>query len=324
MASINRLPSGKWRAQVRRSGQYAGKTFLTKGQAERWARKIETSMEDETWTDGPAVGTTLVELLDRYEKEVTPTKKSASQERYQIRGLQRSPLANLPVTDIQPKDVAAWRDKRLQEVKPATVLRYLALLSEVFNHARKEWGIPISNPVADIRKPTPGKARDRRVSSEEEVAILKAADEHTNPEFGVIVRLALHSAMRQGEILSLRWENIDLERRVALLPDTKNGDARGVPLSTKAIEAINRLKKKKEGKVFHYTRDGFRTVWRKHLIRLQIQNLTFHDFRHEATSRLVEHGLDMMEVAAITGHKTLGMLKRYTHLKAEMLANKLP
>jgi integrase len=281
-------------------------------------------MEDETWDNGPAGGNTLTELLDRYEREVTPSKKSATQEHYQIRALQRSPLGDVPISEIHPKDVASWRDKRLQEVKPSTVLRYLALLSEVFNHARKEWGIAITNPVADIRKPTPGRARDRRISQEEEEAILKAADEHSNPEFTVIIRLALHTAMRQGEIISLRWENLDFERRVALLPDTKNGESRGVPMSTKAIEALSRLKRGKEGVVFHYTRDGFRTVWRRHIISLGIRDLTFHDFRHEATSRLVEHGLDMMEVAAITGHKTLGMLKRYTHLKAELLAKKLP
>lgn len=324
MATFTRLASGKWRAQVRRNGQYAGRSFTTKGQAETWARKVEMSMEDDTWQgSSPIAGVTLSDLLDRYEKSVTVTKKSAVQERQKIRTLQGSPFGSRLVADLKPIDLANWRDERLQEVKSGTVLRYLALLSDVFNHARREWGMPIENPVAGVRKPQAGKPRERRLKAVEEEAILRAADEHSNPEFRVIVRLALYTAMRQGEILGMLWENVHVGRRVIYLPDTKNGESRGVPLSSRAIEAIQMLEAKSYGRVFSYTRDGFRTVWQRMIRKLGIDDLTFHDFRHEATSRLVERGLDVLEVASITGHKTLQMLKRYTHLRAEELARKL-
>lgn len=130
--------------------------------------------------------------------------------------------------------------------------------------------------------------------------------------------------MRQGEILGLRWEHINLKSRIAHLPETKNGSKRDVPLSMKAREALIRMGVKTKGPVFGYTKAGLKSTWRFMLIKLSIEDLHFHDLRHEAASRLFELGtLDVMEIAAITGHKSLSMLKRYTHLKAQRLVNKL-
>jgi integrase len=174
-----------------------------------------------------------------------------------------------------------------------------------------------------VRKPKPAKSRDRRLSKDEEKKLLKTADEKSNKEFGVIVRLGLYTAMRQGEIIDLRWENVDLNKCIAILYDTKNGEIRGVPLSSKAVSAISKLDIKEEGQVFTYTKSGFRVLWRRMIIGLGVLDFRFHDLRHEATSRFFEKGLNPIEVASITGHKTLHMLKRYTHLRAEDLAKKL-
>jgi hypothetical protein len=139
-----------------------------------------------------------------------------------------------------------------------------------------------------------------------------------------IIVLAIETAMRQGEILSLEWENIDLRTRVAHLPITKNGSKRDVPLSLRAVDALTRLGIGSRGRVFRYTSDGFKSAWRTLIKRLQIENLHFHDLRHEAVSRLFELGtLDLMEVATISGHKSMQMLRRYTHLKASNLVEKL-
>lgn len=158
----------------------------------------------------------------------------------------------------------------------------------------------------------------------EERRLLRSASVHRNLELHSIVVLALETAMRQAEILGLTWENIDLRSRVAHLPITKNGTKRDVPLSLRAIDAITRLGVRAEGRVFNYTSNGFKSAWRTLVKRCAIEDLHFHDLRHEAVSRLFELGtLDMMEVATISGHKSMQMLKRYTHLKAANLVAKI-
>jgi integrase len=139
-----------------------------------------------------------------------------------------------------------------------------------------------------------------------------------------IVQLALETAMRQGELIRLHWEHIDLNRRTAHLPDTKNGEARTVPLSTTAVRVLRTLPRGLHGPVFlGLTTEAVKRAYIRAVRRAGIENLRFHDLRHEATTRLFEKGLNIMEVASITGHKDLRMLRRYTHLKAEDLARKL-
>ena len=198
------------------------------------------------------------------------------------------------------------------------------MLSDMFNIAIIEWGAATDNPVKRIRKPRLPPGRDRRITWGEERRILRSAAAHPNPQMYSIIVLAIETAMRQGEILSLEWEHIDLRTRVAHLPITKNGSKRDVPLSLRAVDALTRLGIATQGRVFGYTSDGFKSAWRKLIKRLQIENLHFHDLRHEAVSRLFELGtLDLMEVATISGHKSMQMLRRYTHLKASNLVEKL-
>ncbi|MGC9208190.1 site-specific integrase, partial [Acidithiobacillus sp.] len=152
---------------------------------------------------------------------------------------------------------------------------------------------------------------------------LLAACQIVNPELAAIVRFALETGMRQGEIVGMTWAMVDLRRRIVHLPDTKNGSARDVPLSSIAEQVLSALPRRLDGKAWSYTQEGLRASWRRALARAAIEDLHFHDLRHEATSRFFEKGLNPMQVAAITGHKTLQMLKRYTHLRAEDLAKML-
>jgi hypothetical protein len=194
----------------------------------------------------------------------------------------------------------------------------------MYDIAIAEWGVATDNPVKPVRRPPSAPGRDRRLTRREEKLILRYCEGYSNPELKVIIILAIETAMRQGEILSLTWEHVYLSRRIVHLPDTKNGSKRDVPLSIVAVEALKSLGIKRDGGVFSYTSRGLKSVWRQMVQKLNIQDLHFHDLRHEAASRLFELGtLDMMEVAAITGHKSLGMLKRYTHLKAHKLVPKL-
>lgn len=270
--------------------------------------------------------------LDTYRVKVSILKKGYVQEKYRIEQICRSFLGSKIVHEVTSVDIATYRDQRLATIntitgKPistATVRLEMSLLSNFFDIAQIEWGCCDSNPVSNVRKPKLSPGRDRRITAREERLILRYCNAYANPELYSIVVIALESAMRQGEILRLQWEHINLKTRIAHLPETKNGTKRDVPLSVKAKEALIRLGVQSKGRVFSYTAEGLKSTWRFMLIKLCIENLHFHDLRHEAISRLFELGsLDVMEVAAISGHKSLAMLKRYTHLKAQRLVRKL-
>lgn len=324
MATIRKLPSGSWQAIVRRKGEATNnKTFQTKALAQQWARSVESQIDHGTYVDrSEAENTTLSEVIDRYLIEVSPTKKCYKKEIIRLRFLKRN-LGNFILASIQGKHIAAYRDKRLNEgVAGATIVRELNNLSHVFTVAIKDWGFPLhTNPVKLIRKPSVSKGRDRRLVKDELHSLLQALNETI--EVRTLVQLAIETGMRRSELLSIEWDNIDLENRFVLLPDTKNGDSRAVPLSTRALSILEEIDKHPSGKVFLTRPDSVSQAFNRACKRAGLENLRFHDLRHEATSRLFEKGLNTMEVSAITGHKTLGMLKRYTHLKASDLALKL-
>ena len=319
MATFTKVNTG-WRAQIRRKGHKSiARTFDTKAEAERWAFDIESTIGNGTYVDNrEALSTTLQECLERYAIEVIPHKKGARQDSYRIKAWQSDPLATKGIGTIKQIDVARWRDGRMAEgYSGGTITRDLALLSHVFTIAIKEWGFPIANPVLMIRKPKSNLARDRRLHPGEEELLLK----HCDFEMRSFIILAIETAMRRGELAKLRREWI--KGRVAYLPDTKNGSPRAVPLSKRALEAISALPIRIDGKLFEYQDDAYTKEFIRVCKRADISGLRLHDLRHEATSRLFEKGLDVMQVKTITGHKSLQMLSRYTHLKADELARLL-
>ncbi|VXC24119.1 Shufflon-specific DNA recombinase [Pseudomonas sp. 8Z] len=275
---------------------------------------------------------TLGEGLKLYREKVSILKKSYVQESYRLAQLMKSPLCSMVMRDISGSHIATYRDNRLSQVNPrsgkpisnATVRLEMSLLSNVFDVGLIEWGVCDLNPVTRVRKPKSPPGRDRRLLPREERLIFRYCHNHPTFELLSLVVLALETAMRQGELLKLEWEHINLRSGIAHLPDTKNGTKRDVPLSPKARDALKRLGVKTKGRVFAYTANGLKSAWRVMTMRLGIQDLHFHDLRHEACSRLFElNTLDIMEIAAISGHKSLSMLKRYTHLKAAKLVKKL-
>ena len=194
------------------------------------------------------------------------------------------------------------------------------------------------NPVSQIRKPKLPKGRDRRLLPGELDRIVSTSE---SPVLSNIVRFALETAMRRSEIAGMTWDRVDLKKKTVTLTETKNGEKRVVPLSPEAQRILMAFPRKLDGKVWGMEPDSITQAFIRALSRARaiyekdceekgekpddsfLADLTFHDFRHEATSRLFEKGLNPMQVAAITGHKTLQMLKRYTHLKAEDLAELL-
>lgn len=330
MATVEKRGPYQYRAKVRKKGfSSKTKTFSTRKNAEEWARKTESEMERGVFVcTREAENTTLGEALARYAVEISADKKGAAQERLRIEAWLRHPLAQQSLASIRGAELAKYRDGRLADGKSSNTVRLeLAIISHLFSIARKEWGMEsLANPVQSIRLPRTSKARDRRLRGNEEERLLDACRKSRSAQLEKIAVVAIETGMRLGELLSLEWENIDLRNRVAHLPETKNGSPRDVPLSTRAVEVLRLLPRNiKDGRVFFEWKraDSIGNLWRRALKRADIEGLRFHDLRHEATSRFFEKDLNIMEVAAITGHKNLGMLKRYTHLKAKDLAIKL-
>lgn len=326
MATITKLPSGKFSVRIRRQGhKLVTKTFIQKTDAVRWARTIESELDRGVFIDrSEAESTTLAQAFERYQYEVTPKKKGAVREKTRIDCWVRSDLASRSLASLKGSDFAAYRDKRLAAgLATNTVRLELALVSHLFKVAAQEWGVAVSNPVAAIRKPSGSMARTRRLEGDEESRLLAACALSKNTHLLPLVVLALESAMRLGEMLSLTWDEVHLTSRSLGIRDTKNGEPRTVPLSKRALSV---LPSKGIGRVFYNYpphSDSIKNSWNAAKKAAAITGLRFHDLRHEAVSRLFERGMHPLEVAAVSGHKTLGMLQRYTHLRVEDLLKKM-
>ena len=313
-------PTG-WQVRITRQGfPQQNKMFRSKREAEAWATDVESKMLRGSWLDmAEADSTTLSDALDRYGKEVSSLKKSGKIELYRIGTLKADKIGRLHLSRIRGADLAEYRDRRLAAgLSDSSVRLELAILSNLYTVAMKEWRMEgLRNPVLAVRKPAPGKARDRRLSLGEEKRLLAECAQPLE----AIILFALETGMRRGEIHKLLWKDVDLGKCTAQLLDTKNGEDRTIPLSTRAIGVLKALPRNINGKVFPGA--DISHSFAAACTRAGIEDLHFHDLRHEATSRLFERGFNPMEVSSITGHKTLQMLKRYTHLRAEDLAKRM-
>jgi len=185
--------------------------------------------------------TSFGDIIWRYLQTITPSKRGSKEETIRLTATLRHKITKLSMANLTPQAIADYRDDRLLTCQANTVIRDLAVLSSIINHARREWGIGIQNPVEMIRKPNMPPGRDRILSKEEEVLLLSELQpkDRRNPIMLPLVVIAIETAMRRSEILNLRWENVDLLRRVLFLPITKNGHSRYVPLSIRAVETFS-------------------------------------------------------------------------------------
>lgn len=324
MALIEKRGPNQWRAKIRKKGfPTASKTFPKKAHAERWAREIECSMDTGIYQDyRQASTTTLKELFCRYETDVLPRKKSQTPVKAHIRQINNI-IGSTTLSALNSSVIAQYRDLRTKTVSTETVRKELLLIRRVINTAIIDWGIhsPNGNPVEHIRLPKPSQARTRRLSEEEELKLLKSAKDYGGYIHN-IVAFAIETAMRRGEIVKIQREDIDLEKCILEISETKTDIPRTIPLSPRALEIIQN-DMPSTGYIWNIKPDSITHAFERVCRKANIQDLRFHDLRHEATSRLFEKGLNIMEVSCITGHRDLKMLKRYTHLKAENLAKKL-
>jgi len=326
MATIQNRGPYQWQARVRRRGYpVQSKTFETKVDAQTWARSIENEMDRGVFVSRvEAEQTTLRECLERYAREVTAYKKGNQPELGRIRILLRQPFASYMMANIRSSDMASFRDMLLRKGrKPATVVHYLALLSHLFNTARREWGMEsIANPIELVKKPTVRNSRNRRLEDGEEERLLEACGKQGNVWLEPLVILAIETAMRKSELLNMRWEHVDFKKCGVHLPNTKNGESRDVPLSPRAIKVLKSLPRSISGQVLCTSDYATRKAFIKARNQAGLKDFRFHDLRHEATSRLAQM-YEIQDLSKITGHKDMKMLMRYNHPRVEDLAKML-
>ena len=320
-----RKRNGKWQAIVRHKdiGTRA-RSFHTKQAAIKWAVGEERKLTEGVMGVLKPSDVTLGQLLQRYVAEVLRAKRGAATEGQRLQRLIRDPVSSLRASQLTSQAIAAFRDRRLLDGR-RTCHYDLILIRHCLKIAMNEWGLMLSsNPVNRVKMPPSPPARNRRLESGEFERLKEAAKQTKNPHIWPVIVFAIETGMRRGEVLGLRWEHVDLERRIAFLPLTKNGSSREVPLSTKAAQVLARQRQHNDTtSPFPVTPNGFRLAWGRLRRRAGLVDLRFHDLRHEAISRFFELGLNIPEVAVISGHKDPRMLFRYTHLRAEELVDRL-
>ncbi|MCM1513345.1 MAG: site-specific integrase [Oxalobacter formigenes] len=270
----------------------------------------------------------FADLLNRYAADVSVNKKGERWERTRLKKLAAMPIGEIPLRSLKPADFVKWRDNRLKEISPASVSREMSLLSHVCTIAINEWNWLREHPMQKVRRPAASKPRDRRITDNEIERILSACGYNYNSSpgtararAGAAFLFAIETAMRAGEIVKLAWDNVDLEKRVAQLTETKNGAGRSVPLSSEAIRILKQLPS--GGKTcFCLTSSSLDALFRKAKTHALTENLHFHDTRHEAITRLAKK-LDVLDLARMVGHRDLRMLMVYYNATAEELAQRL-
>ena len=319
-----------WRVRVRRlAGPPLTKSFERKIDAETWARGIESKIDaGEHVATSEARKRTVADAIDRYLEVTLPRAKHRKNADEQARLLavwkeligDRALVGLTPALIAEKRDELAKRKNRAgKPITGATVNRHLTSLSAVLTVATKEYGWLQKNPVANVSRLADSKGRERFLSEAERQALLTACDASSCDALGPAVRLALATGARKGELMSLEWPSVSLERRTVRFVDTKNGDNRTVPLAPTAVEVLKAWRKGRlpVGLVFPLTIDGIDKPWREARAAAGLGDFRFHDLRHSAASYLAMSGASLMDIAAILGHKTLAMVKRYSHLSEQ-------
>ncbi|WP_043350477.1 tyrosine-type recombinase/integrase [Cupriavidus basilensis] len=325
MATI-RQRNDRWQAIIKRKGYpLQTKTFDLKKDAEKWAQQQDRLIDTGDWTDKSEIKqTTLAQLLDRYGEEISTAKRGSRSEAYRIGRFKQQDLVKYSLLAITPQMIASWRDARLKEVSPGTVLRELQLLGHVFSVAIREWAIALpANPVSLVSKPSAGKPRDRVLTPTQREALVGSCGQCQNPWIKPVVVFALETAARRGEILALNWKDVDLNHNTAGLKITRTGQPRIVPLSPPCASMLASLPRSVSGPVFPVSVEALKQAYERAVGRAGIHDFTFHDLRHDALTRLAGQGFSVLELRAISGHATANMLQRYVSIDARELARKL-
>ena len=325
MATIRKRGT-KWQVQVRRAGHRSiSASFNVLKDARVWARQIEIEVDKGALApDSKCLRhLTLGELVVRYRDTVSIKKRGHQVERIVLNAFLRNRICRKTLAELRAEDFASFRDERLASVRASTLRRQFSSIHHVFEVARDEWGLPIQvNPLDRVRISAASNGRERRLKPGELEKLVKAAESCRNRWVLSIILFAVETGMRRSEILAVRWEHIRRDEPALVIPQTKNGYSRTIPLSPRALELLSTLPMVGD-RVFPTTAIALRLAWDRIRLRARVWDLHFHDLRHEAISRFFERGLTLPEVALISGHRDARMLFRYAHPAREQILRKL-
>lgn len=329
MATLRRRGE-RWQVQVRRTGRPSlSRSFQLKSDALAWARQQELDADRQGLPTAHKSlrGMTVTDVVLRYRDEVVPQKRGADRETLMLNAFLRHPLAKAALSDLTIGMVSAYCTERLKRVKAGTVNRELDILRHAFEVARRSWDVPlIHNAFGAVTRPKAAAPRERRLERGERERLHAACLQCRNPLIRYLVELAVETGMRRGEILRAGWSDVCFERHTLHIPITKNGHSRTIPLSGATMVLLRTLREQlgsTSHNVLPITENMAKMAWKRLVKRAGLVNLRFHDLRHEAISRFFEKGLNVPEVALISGHRDLRMLFRYTHVRPEEVAKKL-
>jgi len=327
MANIERRTTKdgkvKYRVKVRLKGaKPETATFDRLTDARMWAQQTEAAIrEGRHFPKSIAKRRTLADLIDRYIRDILPQKKDVINPKRQLDWWRKN-LGMMRLADLTPALLAEYRDKISAEGRSnATVVHYMSALSHVFTIAVKEYGWMESNPMLKVTKPKEPPGRVRFLSKDERERLFAACRENKNPDLYFAVVLALSTGARKSELMNLRWSQIDLQREIITLHETKNNERRCLALTGPALELmIERSKFRRfDTDLLFPGRDpqkpvDLRSAWEAALERAEINDFRWHDLRHTFASYLAMSGATLPDIAAAMGHKTLQMVQRYAHI----------
>ena len=315
MATI-RERNNKYQVQVRIRGQYASDTFINLNNARSWIRHKEIELED-TFLGKKYKPKTMYEILNEYKTKITSYKKSSHNELIIINALVKHNWMQKPLPLLCPSDIANYRDQRLKTIKASSFAREFCILKHALKVAELEWNWDVPTKLlGNIKIPKVNTKAIRRINDSDLECLLMAAGQHTNQYLKPIIIIALQTAMRRGEILSLKWSDIDMKRGLIIIDNTKTGYPRSIQMNDiiqSIFDNLNRI----DERVFPITINSLRLSYQRLCKKLDIK-IRFHDFRHEAISRLFEQNLSIPHIASISGHRTMSQLFRYAHFKGSI------
>ena len=325
-----------FRVRITRQGKSTlSGTFYSRNEALQWAKDIEAKLYlgiYEEITPKIAKNISFREAAQHYLKTHSIHKKIVRCETSRLKILIER-WGDIPVEQINKAAILELRDDLLSLGRSGeTINHYFNTLSKLFQMLVGDWDLVIANPIKGIKRMPPSHGRSKRVTSDIEKILLNSCNAISLSLLSSIIKFAIQTGMRRGEIMGLTWADIDLPNRKAYLHQTKNGEPRQVPLTRQAMAVLETLSRDEE-RVFPMSMTCLRSQFERIKEHAKpkwdgkgsnpFEDLRFHDLRHEALSRLSDIGLNVIELSHISGHKTLGMLKRYTHPSHQAIFLKL-
>lgn len=344
MATFTRLKSGSWRVQVRRKGKYVNETFIRRKDAEEWALDVERRIDrqEPTGTRRSRDARSFADLVEIHRRDLAEVGKKIGRSKTASLNFLEQRIGHLRLPELDRERLIKFgKERALEGAGPVTVSIDLGYIKTILSHAAAVHGVIISTEPVDLARIAlrrlglvgKGDERDRRPTQDELDRIVAAFENNRRQQIpvGRIVRFAVATAMRLDEISRIQWRDYDHENKMLLIRDRKDprrkkGNDHRIPLLNVSgydacgiIGEQGRFSNSREGRIFPYNGRSVGTAFRRQCRELRIDDLHFHDLRHEGTSRLFEAGFSIEQVALVTGHKDWKMLRRYTHLKPESL-----